>query len=195
MPRPLLIPRPALFSLKLWRDFLIIPIMKFDKIGPLYKNLVNAIIETPRGSQNKYDFDPKQGVFILSKTLPMGTVFPFDFGFIPGTLGEDGDPLDIMVIMEDPAYPGCLIRVRLLGVLEARQEDEKGKKIRNDRLVGVSDCSVLYNGIKNIDDLNKSMVTEIENFFIDYNKHEGKIFKPSGWKNAKKAMELIPSGN
>jgi inorganic pyrophosphatase len=167
--------------------------MKIDKIKPTFKNLFNAIIETPRGCQNKFDYDPGQGVFILNKTLPMGTVFPFDFGFIPGTLGEDGDPLDVLVIMEDPAYPGCLVRIRLLGVLEATQEDKKGKKIRNDRLVGVSDCSVLYHGIKNIDELNKSMVTEIENFFIDYNKHEGKKFSPSGWKNAKKAKQLIKS--
>jgi inorganic pyrophosphatase len=169
--------------------------MKMDKIPPFYKNLVNAIIETPRGCQNKFDYDPKQGVFLLKKTLPMGTVFPFDFGFIPGTLAEDGDPIDVLVIMEDPAYPGCLIRIRLLGVLEATQEDDKGKKIRNDRLVAVSDCSVLYQGIKNIDELNKSMISEIENFFIDYNKHEGRKFKPSGWKNSKKALQLIKSGS
>jgi inorganic pyrophosphatase len=75
--------------------------------------------------------------------------------------------------------------------LEAKQEDKKGVKIRNDRLVAVSDCSVLYENVKNIDDLNKSMVKEIENFFIDYNKHEGKKFQPSGWKNSKTAMKLI----
>jgi Inorganic pyrophosphatase len=165
--------------------------MKLTKLSPDYKNLVNGIIETPKGSQNKFDYDPKMGVFVLNKTLPMGTVFPFDFGFIPRTRGEDGDPLDLLIIMEDPAYPGCLVRVRLLGVLEATQKDEKGKKIRNDRLAGVSDCSVLYGSIKNISDLNKGMVTEIENFFIDYNKHEGKEFHPLGWKNAKKAMQLI----
>jgi len=167
--------------------------MKMDRISPAFKNLFNAVIETPRGSQNKFDYDPKQGVFVLSKTLPMGTVFPFDFGFIPGTLGEDGDPLDVLVIMEEPAYPGCLVRIRLLGVLEATHKEKKGKKIRNDRLVGVSDCSVLYNGIKKVDELNKTMVTEIENFFADYNKQEGKEFNPLGWKNAKKASQLIKS--
>jgi inorganic pyrophosphatase len=157
----------------------------------MYKGFVNVVIETPRSCQNKFDFDPKLEVFILSKTLPMGTVFPFDFGFIPKTLGQDGDPLDVLVIMDEPAYPGCLIHCRLLGVLEARQEDKKGKKIRNDRLVAVSNCSVLYENIKNIDDLNKTMVQEIENFFVDYNKHEGKKFQPLGWKNAKTAMKLI----
>ena len=93
--------------------------------------------------------------------------------------------------MDEPSYPGCLIHTRLLGVLEAKQENKKGVKIRNDRLVAVSDCSVLYENIKNIDDLNKSMVKEIENFFIDYNKHEGKKFHPSGWKNSKTAMKII----
>lgn len=167
--------------------------MKINKIPTFYKGLINVIIETPRGCQNKFDFDTKMGVFSLSKTLPMGTVFPFDFGFIPKTLGQDGDPLDVLVIMDEPVYPGCLIRTRLLGVLEARQEDKKGKKIRNDRLVAVSDCSVLYGNIKNVDELNKGMVKEIENFFIDYNKHEGKKFDPLGWKNAKTAMKVIDS--
>jgi inorganic pyrophosphatase len=166
-------------------------IMKINKIPTKFKGLVNVVIETPRGCQNKFDFDPKPGIFTLSKTLPMGTVFPFDFGFIPQTIGQDGDPLDVLVIMDEHAYPGCLIHTRLLGVLEATQEDKKGAKIRNDRLVAVSDCSVLYENIKNIDDLNKSMVKEIENFFIDYNKHEGKKFHPSGWKSSKKAMKLI----
>jgi len=164
--------------------------MKIEKIKPKDKGIVNVIIETPRGSQNKFDYDPKLKTFRLSKTLPMGTVFPFDFGFIPDTMGADGDPLDMLVVMEEPAFPGCLISVRLLGVLEATQKGN-GKKIRNDRLVGVSDCSILYGSIKKLDDLNKSMVQEIENFFIDYNKHEGKEFSPIGWKNKKKALNLI----
>src|ERR1700712_1601399 len=105
--------------------------MKFNKIPTLDKGLVNVVIETPRGCQNKFNFDPDMGVFTLGKTLPMGTVFPFDFGFIPQTLGEDGDPLDVLVIMGEPVYPGCLVHTRLLGVLQARQEDKKGKKIRN----------------------------------------------------------------
>ena len=97
--------------------------MKIKNIPTLHDGLVNVIIETPRGSQNKFDFDPKLRVFVLKKTLPMGTVFPFDFGFIPKTLGEDGDPLDVLVITDEPAYPGCMVHARLLGVLEARQED------------------------------------------------------------------------
>ncbi len=200
--RPSEIPTAFMHSVGIcsWHDYLLIfngiigtAIMKINKIPAVKKDLVNVIIETLRGSQNKFDFDPKLGTFILSKTLPMGTVFPFDFGFIPQTLGQDGDPLDVLVIMDEPAYPGCLIHTRLLGILEARQEDKKGVKIRNDRLVAVADCSVLYENIKKIDDLNKSMVKEIENFFIDYNKHEGKKFIPGSWKSAKTAMKVVGS--
>lgn len=165
--------------------------MKIENIPSFDKDKVNVILETPKGSQNKFAYDPEYKVFTLKKTLPMGTVFPFDFGCIPGTKGEDGDPLDILIIMEQPAYPGCLICSRVLGVLTAEQTEKGGKKERNDRFVAVSDCSVLYKSLDNIKDLNKSMIQEIEHFFIDYNKHEGKEFRPIKWQGAKKAIEMI----
>lgn len=166
--------------------------MKTTLIEPYDKNgLINAVIETPKGSQNKFAYDQGLEVFRLKKTLPMGTVFPFDFGFIPNTKAEDGDPLDVLIIMEEPTFPGCLIQCRLLGVLEANQKEKDDSSERNDRLVAVAECSVLYSNISNIKDLNTSMVTEIENFFIDYNKHEGKKFKPLRWGNMKKALTLV----
>jgi len=85
--------------------------MKINKIPTLCEGLVNEVIETPRGCQNKFDFDPDLKVFILKKTLPMGPVFPFDFGFIPQTLGEDGDPLDVLVIIDEAVYPGCIMTI------------------------------------------------------------------------------------
>src|SRR5207253_805858 len=97
----------------------------------------NVIIETPRGSANKYVYDPQSGFFKLGKVLPAGTVFPLDFGFIPGTKGGDGDPLDVFLLMEFKTYPGCLVECKLLGVIENTQQ-EKGKKAeRNDRLLAV----------------------------------------------------------
>src|SRR5213595_2139587 len=93
-----------------------------------------AIIETPKGCRNKFDYDPDSGLFMLGGLLPEGMMFPFDFGFIPSTLGEDGDPLDIMVLMDAPAHVGCLIEVRIVGVIEAKQT-EKGETERNDRLL------------------------------------------------------------
>jgi inorganic pyrophosphatase len=165
--------------------------MKFKKIPPSKKGIVNVIIETPRGSQNKFAYDPDVKCFKLNKTLPMGTVFPFDFGCIPNTKGEDGDPLDILVIMEEPAYPGILVECRLVGVLEANQTEEDGSTTRNDRYVGVSECSVLYADIENVHQLNKNMVKEIENFFKEYNKHAGKKFTPIGWKGGEEAFKSI----
>lgn len=80
---------------------------------------LQVIIETPRGSRNKYNFDPDQKIFTLKKVLPAGMVFPYDFGFIPDTRGGDGDPLDVLVLMDEPAVPGCLVPIRLIGVIEA----------------------------------------------------------------------------
>ena len=168
--------------------------MKVHKMEPVKKGMVNVIIETPRGSQNKFDFDPELRLFKLAKTLPMGTVFPFDFGFVPGTKGEDGDPLDILVIMDQPAYPGSYVVCRLIGALLADQKEKNGKVVENNRLVGVSDCAVLYADINRPQELNKAMIKEIENFFIDYNKHEGKEFTPKGWVEADAAMKLIEKG-
>lgn len=165
--------------------------MKITKIPPYEKGLINVIIETPRGSQNKFDFDPALRIFLLKKTLPMGMVFPFDFGFIPRTKGGDGDPLDVLVIMDEPAFPGCLIKCRLLGVLEAKQTEKNGKSEENDRIVAISNCSALYSGIKHISDLNKDMVSQVEEFFINYNRQEGKEFKPTGWRDASVAFKML----
>ena len=88
---------------------------------------LTAIIETPRGSQNKYTYEARFGAFVLSGVLPAGAVFPFDFAFVPSTLGEDGDPLDVLVLRDAPAFTGCIVPSRLIGVIEAEQTDE-GKR-------------------------------------------------------------------
>lgn len=163
----------------------------FNNILPFTDKGVNVIIETPKSSQNKFDFMPEQGIFKLSKSLPMGMTFPFDFGFIPQTKGDDGDPLDVLVIMDQPAYPGIWVECRILGVLEARQKEKDGHKERNDRYVAVSEASILFEGITDIKMLNESMVKEIEHFFIDYNKHCGKKFSPKQWLGKKEAIKMI----
>jgi inorganic pyrophosphatase len=110
-----------------------------EKLSPFDQDSgeLNVIIETPRGCRNKYSYDEKRGVFKLSSVLPAGAVFPFDFGFIPRTIGDDGDPLDILVLMDEPVFSGCFVAARLLGVIEARQTED-GKTERNDRLIAVS---------------------------------------------------------
>src|SRR6516162_550853 len=93
------------------------------------KRQCRAIIETPKGCRNKFDYDPDSSPFMLGGLLPEGMMFPFDFGFIPSTLGDDGDPLDIMVLMDAPAHVGCLIDVRIIGIIDAEQtEDGKTEK-------------------------------------------------------------------
>jgi inorganic pyrophosphatase len=116
---------------------------------------VQVIIETPKGSRNKYAWDTEQKVFALKKVLPEGMVFPHDFGFIPSTEGDDGDPIDVLVLMDQSAFTGCLVKARLIGVIEGEQT-EKGKTERNDRLLAVAQSSHTHSTIKSIKDLNRS---------------------------------------
>ncbi len=165
--------------------------MNISKIPPFEKDLINVIIETTRGSIYKYDFNPEYEVFRLNKAMPLGMAFPFDFGFIPCTKGEDGDPLDVLVLMDEPAIQGALVECRLLGILEAIQREHDGSEVRNDRIVGVANRSIRYKSITDLKHLNEDMVTEIENFFKQYNALVGKEFRPIGWKNEDKARKSI----
>jgi inorganic pyrophosphatase len=154
---------------------------------------LNVIIETPRGCRNKYSYDEQLGIFKLGGLLPAGAVFPFDFGFIPQTVGGDGDPLDVLVLMDERAFPGCLVQCRLLGVIEANQT-EKGKINRNDRLIAVVSNAPTHQGIKSVKDLEKNLIQEIEHFFISYNQAKGKKFKPRGCYGPQRATRLIKEG-
>lgn len=157
---------------------------------PNKNETVNIVIETPKGCRNKYAFDEGLKAFKLKKILPVGAVFPFDFGFIPGTKGEDGDPLDVLVIMDEPAYPGCVIECRIIGALKAKQSEKK-KMEENDRLIAVSVVSQSYNNVKELEDINKNVLSQIEHFFVSYNEQEKKKFEPQGWCDAKAALKLI----
>ena len=153
--------------------------------------LINAISETPKGSRNKFTFDEELGVFVLKKVLPSGAVFPYDFGFVPNTEGGDGDPLDVLLLMDEPAFPGCLVRARLIGVFEAEQTEPDGKTMRNDRLVAVADESHTHAEIRSIHHLSDKLVEEIEHFFVSYNEMADKEFKVLGRFAAERARELV----
>src|ERR1700740_1838109 len=143
--------------------------MKFPK--PFVKHsrtLVNAVIETPKGCRNKYDYQDETRMYELSKVLPAGTAFPLDFGFIPQTLAEDGDPLDILVISDIPAFTGCLMECRVIGVTEATQKEKGKKKERNDRILAVQSASIDHSQLKNINEIDKNMLKELEHFFEYY---------------------------
>src|ERR1700674_3699689 len=129
------------------------------------KDTIQVIIETPKGSRNKYAFDPEQKIFQLMKVLPAGMAFPYDFGFIPSTLAEDGDPTDVLVLMDEPAFPGCLLKCRVVGVIEG-EHGKKKKKERNDRIVAVEQENHSYAHVKHVDDMGKRFVREIEEFFV-----------------------------
>jgi inorganic pyrophosphatase len=137
---------------------------------------VQVIIETPKGSRNKYAWDPDQQIFALKKVLPEGMAFPHDFGFIPSTEGEDGDPIDVLVLMDQPVFTGCLVKSRLIGVIEGRQTEE-GKSERNDRLLAVAESSHTHSNINSINDLNKDLLKELEQFLVNYHLNDGAEFK------------------
>jgi inorganic pyrophosphatase len=154
---------------------------------------LNAIIDTPKGSRNKFKYDPKTGMFKLGGPLPLGNVFPFDFGYIPSTEGDDGDALDILVLLDDPVFTGCLVRAKLIGALEAEQTEDS-ETTRNDRLIGVAAESRNHSHVRFIGNLNSNLVHEIERFFISYNETKGKRFKVIGRSGPDKAMRLVEVG-
>jgi len=157
------------------------------------KGTCRAIIETPKGFRNKFDYDPDSNLFMLGGLLPEGMMFPFDFGFVPSTLGEDGDPLDILVLMDAAAHVGCLIEVRIIGIITAEQSQD-GKKETNDRLLGVAIHSYDHEGLKSIDDMSKTLLSQLEEFFVSYNKQRGKKFKVTGTGGPKKAIRFLKAG-
>ena len=139
-------------------------------------DIIQVIIETPKGSRNKYAFDPEQKVFELKKVLPAGMAFPYDFGFIPSTTAEDGDPVDVLVLMDEPAFPGCLLKCRPIGIIEAEQ-GKKDTSERNDRIIAIEQANHSFAHVKHVDDLGKKFVKELEEFFVNYHRLSGKEYR------------------
>ena len=138
--------------------------------------LFDIIVETPKGYSEKFNFDKKMGLFRLKKLLPIGMVFPFDFGYIPDTLGQDGDPLDALLLSEIKSFPGCLMECRLLGGMICEQKSN-GKTIRNDRFLFVPVESKQFVSNKRMEDIDQTIMNELISFFIQYNLLEGKEFR------------------
>ena len=155
--------------------------------------LIQVVIETPKGSRNKYDFDSEEKVFRLKKVLPAGMTFPYDFGFIPRTLADDGDPVDVLVLMDEPALAGCVLKWRLIGVIEGEQGDGKDKE-RNDRVVAVERDNHSFADIDHLDDLGKEFLRELEQFFVNYHSLSGEEFRVLGAKGPKQAKKRIEEG-
>jgi inorganic pyrophosphatase len=126
-------------------------------------NLVHVVIETPKASRNKYAFDPKLKISQLKKVLPEGMTFPYDFGFVPSTKAENGDPVDVLVLMDEPAFAGCLLKCRMIGVFEGEQGKKKQKE-RNDRIVAIEQANHSFADVNHIRDLGAKFVRELEEF-------------------------------
>jgi inorganic pyrophosphatase len=152
--------------------------------------MLQVIIETPKGSRNKFAYDEEQNIFAVKKVLPAGMTFPYDFGFLPRTLAPDGDPIDVLLLMDEPAFPGIAVRARLIGIIQGEQVEGK-KKTRNDRLLAVAEMNHEYADIKKLDDLPRQFVHELEEFFVNYHRLEGKQYKLLGCKGADTAMREI----
>lgn len=157
------------------------------------KQLLRVIIETPKGSRNKFAFNQEERIFELKKVLPAGMGFPYDFGFVPSTKADDGDPVDVLVLMDEPAFAGCILSCRPIGVIEGEQ-GEKKKKERNDRIVAVEKDAHSFADIKTIDDLGKQFCRELEEFFINYHRLSGQQYRVLGVKGPGQARKLVKAG-
>jgi len=157
------------------------------------KRECRVIVETPKGNRNKFDYDPEIQAFTLGGPLAEGLSFPFDFGFVPSTLGQDGDPLDVMILMDEPAHVGCVLQVRIIGVIEAEQTQE-GKKTINNRLIGVAVHSYNHEDVRSVSQVSKSLIEQVGEFFVTYNKSRGKRFKVTGIHGPSRAMKLLMEG-
>jgi inorganic pyrophosphatase len=151
---------------------------------------VFAVVETPRGSTCKLDFDPELHVFTLAKPLMTGLSYPYDWGFIPSTKAQDGDPLDVLLIHDAQTYPGVVLRCRPIGILEVEQRG-KGKKERNDRVFAVPDRSPLETDLKDIRHLPSRAQQELQQFFVATNALEEKELKFLGWRGPSHAIKTI----
>ena len=165
---------------------------RLDQLKPIDdEDVVRVVLESPQGSRNKLKYKSETDTFEVSVSLPAGMSFPFDFGFFPGTKAADGDPLDCLVIMDAPAYPGVLVRVTLLGVIEAEQSEDGSGALRNDRLIAVAEGSTERGELHRLADLDDDLVTQIESFFATYDRLTGKVFTPIGRRGRRRARKLL----
>lgn len=151
--------------------------------------IVDVLIEIPQGSRNKYEYDHRRQRLVLDRVLYASVHYPTDYGFIPDTLSEDGDPVDVLVVVHEPTFPGCLVRARPIGVLE--MADEKGP---DEKILAVPVADPRFDQITRLEHLAPHWLVEIENFFRTYKTLEGKTSEVLGWEGVERAEEMIRQG-
>jgi inorganic pyrophosphatase len=147
---------------------------------------VLVVVEIPTGSRNKYEFDPEIEAIVLDRMLFTATRYPADYGYIEGTLGEDGDPLDALVFVGEPTFPGCRIRARPVGLF--RMRDEKGS---DEKILCVPLRDPMWSHVNEVDDLLPTLRAEIEHFFAVYKDLEGKETSTQGFGDRESALKVI----
>ena len=163
--------------MNLWKD---IP------TGPSDPEVIYAVVEIPKGSRNKYEYDKDMEAFALDRVLYSPFHYPAEYGIIPQTLWDDGDPMDVLVIMDQATFPGCVIETRPIGIMRMIDGGDS-----DDKILGVPVNDPRFTDIRDINDVPQQFLDEIEHFFSDYKKLEGKTTNVLGWENAEKAFEAI----
>jgi inorganic pyrophosphatase len=162
------------------RDYLDLP------IGEQAPNVVTAVIEIPQGSSNKYEYDKQFHVFRLDRNLHSPVHYPGDYGFVPRTLAEDGDPLDILVLGDAPTFPGCIYPARPIGLFEMLDQG-----VRDEKVLAYATGNPRFSSIQNYTDVQAHILREVEHFFSIYKDLEGKRTRVLGWKDRESAHEII----
>jgi inorganic pyrophosphatase len=153
-----------------------------------------AVIEATQGTRHKLKYESRWDAFVLSGVLPLGLSFPYDFGFLPSTRGDDGDPLDVLVLADEAMAPGTVAPCRIVGVIEAEQQKQGERAERNDRLLAVARLSHRYGECRELRDIAANVLEEIEHFFVVYNAHKGGRFRPLARRGAAAAIRLVERG-
>jgi inorganic pyrophosphatase len=159
-------------------------------IGAKAPAVINAVVEVPGGQTNKYEYDRSLQVFRLDRPLYASVHYPGDYGFVPGTLAPDGDPLDILILLPAPTFPGCLIEVRPVGVLAMRDQQKPDEKV-----LAVASTSPTHRQVRDHTDFAPHVLREIEHFFAVYKELEGKHTEIGGWRGSREAQELVRSAH
>lgn len=152
---------------------------------------IHVVIETPSGSRTKYAWSAEAKAFEAKRVLPLGTTFPYDFGFVPGTKAADGDPLDVLVLADEPLAVGCVVRCRVLGAVQCKTSESDGREVRNDRVIAVPWMSIVGAEWRTLDDIGGRLVREIGEFLESYTRREGRTFTMLGTVGHAAALELV----